>query len=505
MTDEQFYTEDDLVTFAATMVSRVALSRALGQTAYEGDRNYYEVLGYPETITPENYLQRYNRQDIASRIVDLPAIDTWKRPPKISENDNTETEFVQEWDKLATRLRAWNVIARADALSGIGQFGIILIGVRDNQLLSEPVTPNSLDSERDILYLRPFSEVHVEVTDFDENPQSSRFGMPELYGVDLVAREGKRPIHWSRVIHLADNKKDSEIFGVPRLRPVYNLLDDLMKVVGGTAEATWLNMRPGIMVGPDEGYDWKDTDAAKAAFLQEVKRYAHDPLRMLRLVGMKAQEIGSPKIMDPGGPFESIISLMSSATSIPQRKLMGSAQGELSASREDTRQWASFITSRQTNYAEPEVLRPMIDRFIWYGALPVPDEGYDVGSLQPDGSRAWPSIIELSEEEQAKATSDQANAVQSLADPATLELPITLDERRELLGYPSTKTLEEESTVEEPDNGTVEAMAANRRGTVEGMLAQAILNHRSGAITAEQLAWYSIANMADVLEDDGSE
>ncbi len=246
-------------------------------------------------------------------------------------------------------------------------------------------------------------------------------------------------------------------------------------------------MRPGVAVGPEEGYDWQDTDDAKEAWLEEIKRYAHDPLRMLRLVGMKTQSLGTPEIMDPGGPFEAIIALISAATSIPQRKLMGSAQGELSASKEDTRQWASFIASRQTNYAEPEVLCLFIDRLIWYGALPVPPDGYDVGSLNPDGSRSWPSIIEMSEEERAKATSDKANAVKALTDPVTMALPLTIDEQRELLGYPSKETLEEEST-----------LAVNQEPMVE-IMSTAIANYRAGSIEADQLAEFAIANWADLL------
>lgn len=492
---ESTYTENDLVTFAATM-SRVMMARALGQTAYEGDRDYYEVLGYPAIITPENYEQRYARQDIASRIVDLPAIDTWKNPPKVSENDNEETAFVQEWDALATRLRAWNVLSRADALSGVGRFGIILIGVRNGNDLSQPIEAGSLSGQKDILYLRAFSEANVEVKDFDEKSQSPRFGMPETYAVKTRDKEGRQTIHWTRIIHLADGKRDSEVFGTPRLRPVYNLLDDLMKVIGGTAEATWLNMRPGLAIGPDEGYDWQDTDEAKAAWLQEVKRYAHDPLRMMRLVGMRDPvSMGVAEVMDPRGPFEAIISLVSAATSIPQRKLMGSAAGELSASQEDTRQWASFIASRQNNYAEPEVFRPLVDRFIWYGALSVSPDGYDVGTLNPDGSRSWPSIIELSEEEVAKAQSDKANAVKLLEDPNTFELPITKDEARQLLGYPSEKTLEEESTP--ADDETV----ANQ-GTLEGVMAQAIINYREGTIEADQLAEFAVASWADVMGGD---
>ncbi len=71
----------DIVT---QQLSRLDLAKAVGQTAYEGDRDYYEVLGYPVTISPSDYMERYERQSIASRVVDLPATDTWKSPPRLT-------------------------------------------------------------------------------------------------------------------------------------------------------------------------------------------------------------------------------------------------------------------------------------------------------------------------------------------------------------------------------------------------------------------------------------
>lgn len=490
---ERTYTQDEvdqLVTLSV-QTSRLLMARALGQTAYEGDRDYYEVLGYPTTIQTSDYVQRYERQDIASRIVDLPALDTWKSPPKISENDDEDTAFIQAWQSLAGRLKAWNVLSRADRLSGIGRFGIVLIGVRGGNDLGEPVKDQSLKSPQDILYLRPYSESRATVETWNKETSSPRYGLPETYKVQLETGRSGTIVHWTRVFHLAENKLDSETYGVPRLRPVFNLLDDLMKVVGGTAEATWLNMRPGIMVGPREEYDWEDTDDATTAWLQEVQRYAHDPLRMLRLVGMEAQQIGTSEVLDPTGPHSVVIAQIAATTGIPQRKLLGSAAGELSASREDTRQWATYISERQMNYAEPEILRPFIDRLCLYGVLPAPREGlgrYDIGTLNPDGSRSWPSIIELSEEERAQATLNQANAVKALTDPTTLELPLSVSERRELLGYPSQETLDEESSpVESPP------------GTVEAVIAEVVTNYHQGKITADQMAEFAMMEWLEAL------
>lgn len=482
---EKRYTQDD-ISLVINAVSRLTMARVLqGQTAYEGDRDYYQVLGYPTSIDIGDYVKRYERQDIASRIVDLPAIDSFKEPPKLSEADVEETPFVQEFNRLDARLKVWNTLTRADRLSGIGRFGIILIGFKDGRTLAEPVDADKIGGEKSILYLRPLSEVFVEVKDTNKDPQSSRFGQPETYSVTLGDNMGSRVVHWSRVIHLAENKLDNEVFGIPRLRPVFNLLDDKMKAGGGTAEATWLNMRPGTVVSPKEDYSLEDTDDALNAWLAEVDRYAHDPLRFLRLEGMEAKQIGTSEVADPTGIHDVIIEDIAATIGMPQRILRGSAGGELSASKEDTRQWAGTIASRQKNYAEPEIVRPFIDRLVGLGAFPTPAGGpgaYNIGTLQPDGSYAWPSIIELDETEKAAATRDQAAAAKNLADPIVGTL-LTDDERRQILRFPPREPAETEKEV------------------AEDVFQLVMQNHRDGHINDDELVAHFAAG---VLERTGA-
>jgi len=489
---EQRYTQSDLVTFAES-VNRMLLARALGQTAYSGERDYYAVLGYPTSLDFDDYLTRYERQDIASRLVDLPATDTWKKPPPVSEDDAVDTPFVLAWEAMLKRLRVWSALSRADKLSGIGRYGVLLIGVRDGEDLGQPVVHGSLKSERDILYLRPFSEGRATIATWDDSTSSERYGLPELYSIKLRDDQGEQKVHWSRVIHLAENKLDSEVYGVPRLQRVYNRLDDLMKLVGGSAEATWLGMRPGTMLTNREGYQLPQDDDSKADREAEVKRYAHDPLRFLMMEGIEAKQIGPGEVTDVSGPFGVALSLIAAASGIPQRVLVGSAQGELAAAEYDAKQWAGEITYRQGSYAEPEILRPFVNRMIWYGVLPAPADDYDVGTLAADGMRYWPSLIAMDEGERATITRERAQAVRLLAHPLTGEVPVTVEEQRELLGYPA----EEESEAEPEEEP--EAVAANA-GAVEAAIAQAMANYRAGTIDADTLAAYAIAEWAEATE-----
>lgn len=424
-----------LAVFAAT---RAALASALGQTAYGGDRDYYDALGYPKTIQFKDYLAYYARDAVAGAVVDLPADDTWRKPPLVSEGGNMDTPFVQAWEALAERLRAWSYLARVDRLSGIGQYGVLLIGVKDGEDLGIPAKAGSLTGIEDVLYLRAMSEGSASISASDNEQASRRYGLPETYSVDLGDSAGTtKPVHFSRVIHVADNKFDSEVYGTPRQEPIFNLLLDLCKLIGGSAEATWLGMRPGTIIRPQPDYNLDTDDSSLMDDIEaELQEYAHDPLRFLRLVGMEAQQLAAGEVIDPAGPVDKVISLIAARTRIPQRVLLGSAAGELASAQEDMKQWAGTIQSRQTNYAEPEILRPFIDRLVWLGAIPVPVNGYEIGTPDAEGNLRWPSILQTNAVEEADVTGKKATAARQLADPFTGQLPLTEDETRELLGYP---------------------------------------------------------------------
>src|SRR5690606_7683273 len=128
-----------LVTLASALVGRRTLAGLLGQT-FGGGRDLYTILGY-QTADPIDYrvfLARYVRQDIAGRVVDLPAQDTWRRPPEIRDGDG-ETEFEKAWAYLVKRLHVYHYLERIDRLAGVGRYGVLMIGTRDGKPASEPL------------------------------------------------------------------------------------------------------------------------------------------------------------------------------------------------------------------------------------------------------------------------------------------------------------------------------------------------------------------------------
>lgn len=472
MTEERTYSRRDLVVFARYMTRR-GLAQQIGQTAFDGARDYYRSLGYVQgEIDYQTYRQRYDRQDVAARIIDLPAQDSWKHPPAVTESGNEKTAFVEAWQQLVSLLGVWGKLMRADKLSGIGRYGVLLLGFTDGEDLSKPVE-GQFSGPKDLLYLRPFAQGMADIKTYDEDAKSPRCGQPTAYSIQ-IDKGTQQTVHWQRVLHLAEGKTDNEVYGTPRLQKVMNRLDDLIKVVGGAAEASWFAMRPGTLIRPQKDYE---LDMTNAEIEDELESYVHDPMRMLWLEGMEVQEIARPVVIDPTKAYEAILSLIATATGIPQRVLQGSAQGELAAAREDRKQWAGEISYRQKNYVEPEILRPFIERMISVGILPTAgEEGYTIGTLGDDGEWHWPSILEMDRLEDAEIARRRAAAVHSLSDPMRV-YPIEDGEKRQLVGFPEERP--------EP-------------AAMSKALARAIDNHREGKITAEQLVAFAVLELADV-------
>jgi hypothetical protein len=435
-----------VLAFNSVLLDRIKLGQQLGQQ-YGGKRDLYDALGYPLVISYQQYLGKYQRQDIAGRIVDLPAKDTWRKPPTIMDatsntaEDTPSSPFVNGLRYLIDRQRLWHYLARIDRLAGIGRFGVLLIGTSGIGALSTEMP--RMNRPEDVIYLSPYSEGAVQITKLVDDPTSPRFGLPELYTVNLGIGMSTETVHWSRVIHVADDLLEDEVYGQPRMQRAYNLLEDLLKIIGGGAEATWRNMDKGLHADIRDGF----TDVADEDELSdEIDEYMHGLRRFLRTQGITITPLGSD-VVDPTGLFNAIIGLVAASSDIPQRILLGSERGEL-ASSQDAATWAGQIFERQQNYAEPQILRALIDRLVAYGALPAPQGGkYTI---------EWPSQFELTDLERADLALKVAQAAAAMS-PGSPEMVIGLDYfQREMLGLPEAEIGTENHLLDEEDGEGVE-------------------------------------------------
>lgn len=409
-------------------------------------RDYFGTLGYYKAPNHSTYYTWYRQGGLAKTIVSLPAEDTWKRPPPITEKGKANTEFVQAWNALVERLRVWSALSRADRVSGIGRFGGLVIGtaLAEGESTASPI--EMLSGPDDVLYLRPFWEADVSDIDFNRDRSDERYGLPEFYELNISEGGGDtltETYHWTRILHLAEGRDTSEVYGTPRLEAPLIYLVDLMKLQGGAGEAAWLNMRQGLVIKPGEGYELTVSDSE---FKTDIQEYVDGMIRIIKVPygNIDTSPVGGDNVPNVSQNIDATIALIAAATQIPQRILMGSASGELAAAEEDTRQWAGRIAQRQNSYAEPDILRAFVDRLIGVGALPQPVDGYEVGNYNEVSDMwEWPSIIDMTDEQEAEIALARARSRAVLVrDPLAQVWPSTRAEDRELLGLPPEQEIE---------------------------------------------------------------
>ena len=371
--------------------------------------------GYPKDITTEMYDALYQREGIALRVVSILPEDSWSEDPRIFETEDPEdiTDFEEAWDELVDEKNLYHYLHRVDELSGIGRFGVLLLGIDDGKELNQPVDGISEKGEsgeggetatRKLIYLRAFSESNVKVKSREDDTSNPRYGQPVLYSVTFqdnigaassselqgvtgdssasTTRSLERVVHWSRVIHVADNRKTSEIFGTPRMKPVFNRLLDLRKILGGSGEMFWKGAFPGYSfeMSPEAAADGAVIDAE--SIRQEFEDYSNGLQRYMATTGLSAKSL-APQVADPTKHVETNMRAIAITLGIPYRIFLGTEEAKL-ASSQDVKTWNKRINRRQDKYISPLIIRPFIDRLIATGILPAPTDEFSYTVDWPD-------------------------------------------------------------------------------------------------------------------------
>lgn len=379
--------------YLKVLLSRLALAQSLGSnTMFDGKRDVYSSCGWPLEITYKQCLHRYKRQGIARRVVNAPVGAAWRGKPTIEERDTPgkDTLFEQDLGRLIHDLRWYYYCASVDRLASIGQYALLFLGLSGQHELKEEVKKSKSNN---ILYFSAYSQEHATIHSYDEDAKSPRFGLPQTYNIDFgrggsagKVFAGKREVHWSRVIHVADEILEGELFGTPKLEPVWNNLLSLEMITGGSAEMYWQGAFPGF--GFQAQQDAEFGTEEREQMVEEIENYFHGLQRHLRLRGVDINQL-APQVSDPSNHIDVQVTQISAATGIPKRILTGSERGELS-STQDQENWQDRVDERRKDFLEPVILRPTIDRLIELGAIATPVNGYDV---------AWPDLQAATEQE----------------------------------------------------------------------------------------------------------
>lgn len=408
---------------ASIILQRMAFLRQAGIT-FHGARDLYEILGYDRLLTNRQYRDRYARGGLAGRVVDVFPNACWRGSFDLVENADEDeppdptkplTAFESAWKKLDQRLQIQTRIRKVDMLAGLSTYAVLLLGVKGKSTLDTPL-PRGTGPD-DLMYLSAFCggggpggdtrsravamDADVTIMQFDVDPFSPRFGNPDLYQLrrtDVSSPELYRPVHWTRIIHIAENALYDEVYGQPALERVWNLFDDLDKTTGGGAEAFWLRANAGLHLDIDKEMTLEPDDVKQLK--EQSEEYKHQLTRWLRTRGVKVETLGSD-VANFGPPADAIITQIAGSKGIPKRILTGSEMGEL-ASSQDRDNWKDQVTGRQLQYCAPHIVRPLIDRLVQYGYLPAPEGDPSNYSIK------WPHLQVMTEAERSTGASQWA-------------------------------------------------------------------------------------------------
>ena len=343
------------------------------------NRDIWTQVGYPTTIDKFAYQRMYDRNPVAHRVVELYPMECWQQLPTIYDQDApAQSEFEKKINQVFSSLNMWGMLRRIDILSGIGHFGVLLLGVGDGKPLNEPVLVGK-EQNLAVNYIRAFPHSQVEITQSESDRTNPRYGHPTMYRIQFQSQDqpveggfvdlSMQEVHWTRIVHIADNREVSEIYGVPRLQRCYNSLLDLEKVLGSAGEMFYKGAYPGFAVEATDnmlGTVSFDSDSIR----NELAMYENNLQRFLALKNARLVPISS-SYADPTGMVEGYFKQIAIANAVPVRILLGSERGEL-ASSQDAVLWKKRLMERQLSYITPFLIRPVVLRLIHYGTVPMP-------------------------------------------------------------------------------------------------------------------------------------
>lgn len=431
----------EIRTAASVLIERMQFARQAGIT-FNGARDLYEVLGYTRILTLADYCDRYARGGIAKRIIECLPKASWRGGVEVIEDEDPEvsTAFESEAEKLNTRLNAHAYLERADVLSQLGYYAVLLIGAPGR--LDEEL-PKGNGKSDNLKYFQPYAGGggpgvgvggfnkrnavgsvaafgDATIMSFDTDIESDRFGLPLMYQLrrsDIATDAFTQQVHWSRIIHLAEGCLDNDVYGVPSLEAVWNDLDNLEKVTGGGSEAFWIKANAGLHadVSKDMGLPGGQgglTPDERNRLKDQMEEYQHKINRVLLTRGVTVSEL-SASPSDFSSEADAIITQIAGTKGIPKRVLTGSEMGEL-ASSQDRENFKDIVNGRQAGYVGPYVVKRFYDRLILYNYLPKPAK-YEV---------KWAHIQTLTEQEKAEGASKWASVNATQGDVVFTEAEI---------------------------------------------------------------------------------
>lgn len=351
---------------------------------------------YPAVITLDMCLEAYRRHGAARRAIGIYPDEAWALTPDVFVKSSPEiTGWEQSWYDAVRKHKIWSKLHRLDVQSGIGRAAIAVLGLTDGGKLAEPVRGFQEDGtkgkgrpkEIELAYIQCFDEGSFRVTQVDDNQNSPRYTQPLIYELDVYIEEGgwypvpshsttpstKVKVHWTRVFHLAgQNRRASDVWAEPILESVFNYLQDVKKVAGGSAEMFWKGGFPGLAFEADPTINLAQANVDKASLNEQIRLYSLGLRRYLNLIGVTAKSL-APQVADPTNHLDIQLKLIAMALGVPYRIFLGSEAAHL-ASTQDIGTWNKRLDLRRREYMWPYIILEFINKLVSLGVLPEPED-----------------------------------------------------------------------------------------------------------------------------------
>lgn len=417
------------------------MRRSILNKMFDPRRDIDTECGYPKADpSAHDFRRMYDREGVASRVCKLYPQESWARDLTIKENEECDdTDFERAFKSFQRKHNILHYMRRADVMSGIGRFGVIMFGLDDNKRLEEPVegsnedgTWNETPTEKEVTFIRVFDESLIDIASYETDETNPRFGQPKFYNITFEdprnqphgtgsqpMKQTQSKVHWTRCVHLADNRTSSEIVGSSRQLVVWNRLLDCRKIQGGTGEMWWRGAFPGISLESqqNEDIDFDSLDFSETR--EDLEMYMNGLQRYLINVGMNAKSL-APQIASPEHHFKITIMGIAIPLCCPYRVFMGSEQASM-ASDQDISTWRERMNGRNDDYTNPMVVQPIVQRLIDFGVLPKPDkpdDGLDAGYFAGD----FPDLNAPSDKEKIENMSKIVEAMAKYVQSGMAEL-----------------------------------------------------------------------------------
>lgn len=433
-------------------------------TTYNGERNLYEQFGYPttnqivskldDTDNPSNPLVWMYFRTIGGTVINRYVNATWNAVPKITAPDNPDFETAVRFFLIGEggeytpdeKLKMWDYLKRADRLMQQGRYCALVLGFSDAKKGEDLAKPVNGRLPLTLNWVTPFGDENIQqirVSSFSERPNKPISYLINSDVFDTITdgdgditgnKTNTVTVHWTRVVHFAENQSSNEVEGEPRLLGLVNRIIDYETSIGAGGNAAFLNTenRPAFTINDDAtgGYAIKEEDESDINDM--LLDYYHGRAKYLLISGVTP--INQPgRNVDIRGISDPALQGIAAIAKMPLSILTGNQMSSV-ASKEDRDVWQTTVADRQQNWATDH-LRDVIDRNVKYGILPSPGaSGYTVGVEDSRGAFRWHPLFDQSPIDQADVNNRNASALKTAQDAAINGAPITEGEVRQYGG-----------------------------------------------------------------------